>query len=49
MDTLLEHNCYHGMKMAEKEDQCSLDTDQIGGGIRKVNYQITLARCTVRK
>lgn len=36
MNTLLEHNCNYGMEMAEKEDQCSSNVDQVGGGIRKV-------------
>ncbi|KAL3981770.1 Calcium-binding EGF domain family protein [Acanthocheilonema viteae] len=35
MNTLLEHNCNYGIKMAEKEDQCSSNIDQVGGGIRK--------------
>nr|CDQ00435.1 Bm4501, isoform a [Brugia malayi] len=35
MDTLLEHNCNYGIKMAESEDQCLLNITDIGGGIRK--------------
>ncbi|KAM3726890.1 Fibulin-1 [Dirofilaria immitis] len=35
MDTLLEHSCNHGIKMAKKEDHCSSNIDQVGGGIHK--------------